>query len=103
MLRTQVDNLIASIAHGVPAATIAPAIRERKTEIARLDKILTQPRQAKADIDRLRVALTEKVACFRADLKAEPRVARMLLRRLIGPITLWSDTEPGAECGFRKF
>ncbi|MGB2714164.1 MAG: hypothetical protein WBC51_08305 [Vicinamibacterales bacterium] len=46
-------------------------------------------------IDELRAALEQRAATWRETLRAEPAVARVLLRRLIGPLTMWDPTDPG--------
>jgi len=43
------------------------------------------------DARALRKALEQKTKDWRKVLRSEPRLARMLLRRLVGPITLWKD------------
>ena len=43
----------------------------------------------------LRAALEQRAARWKADLRAEPKVARLLLRRLVGPMTLWGEAEGG--------
>jgi hypothetical protein len=94
--RAEVDRLVGSIAAAVPADTIAPAIRQREAEIARLDVALRAPRSAPPNIDKLRAVLTQRAEQWKADLRAEPKVARLILRRLVGPITLWDALEPGS-------
>ena len=76
------------IAAGVPADTVAPAIREREREIAKLDAKLRGPRPGRPNIDKLREALTLRAAEWRKTLREEPKVARVLLRRLVVPLTL---------------
>ncbi|RPJ85785.1 MAG: hypothetical protein EHM13_00065 [Acidobacteria bacterium] len=88
-LRTEVERLVGSIAAGVPGDTVAPAIREREREIARLDVQLRAPRPMQPDIDKLRAALSLRAKQWRADLRAEPKVARLLLWRLVEPIVLF--------------
>jgi hypothetical protein len=56
-LRQEVKNLMALAASGVPAETIAPEIRERQSQMTKLDKQLAAPRQARPNIERLREAL----------------------------------------------
>ena len=46
-----------SIAAGVSAETVAPAIKQREAESARLDVALRTPRHAKPNIETLRLAL----------------------------------------------
>jgi hypothetical protein len=95
LLRAEVDRLVGSIAASVPADTLAPAIREREAEIARLNVALRTPRQAPPNIDKLRAALTQRAEAWKADLRDEPKVARLLLRRLVGPLTLWDESDAG--------
>jgi site-specific DNA recombinase len=92
-LSGEVANLVNSIASGVPADTIAPAIKEREAEIAKLDVQLRRPRREPPNIERLRAALEQRAAEWKDTLRAEPDIARLLLRRLIGPLVLF-DTAP---------
>jgi hypothetical protein len=71
------------------------AIREREAEIARIEVRLRAPR-IPPNIEKLRAALEQRAEAWKADLRAEPKVARLLLRRLVGPLTLWDASEPGA-------
>jgi Recombinase len=43
----------------------------------------------------LRAALTQRAEAWKADLRDEPKVARLLLRRLVGPLTLWDEADAG--------
>ena len=45
------------------------------------------------DHERLRNALEQRAARWKADLRAEPHIARLVLRRLVGPLTLWDESE----------
>jgi hypothetical protein len=72
---------------------VAPQVRERETAIARIEARLRVPRPAAPDREGLRAALEQRVETWRADLRAEPRVARLVLRRLIGPLELWDESE----------
>jgi hypothetical protein len=80
-LRKGVEHLVASIAAGVPPASIAPTIREHETEIAHIETKLRQPRAERPNIDALREALTQLAAEWRETLRAASGVpaARMLL------------------------
>lgn len=91
-LCAEIDHLLEVVAAGVPAATAAPKIREREAEIARIEARLRLPRPVRPDKERLRAALEMRTAVWRAELRAEPKVAGILLRRLIGPLTV--DTTP---------
>lgn len=95
-LQEEVQNLVGSIAAGVPADTVAPAINERQREIAKLETKLRQPRPVQPKIDELRAALEQRATEWRATLRAEPKVARLLLRRLIGPLTLADPADHAA-------
>ena len=56
-------------------------------EIARLEVRIRTPRE-QPNIERLRDALTQRAAEWKATLRSEPKVARLLLRRLIDPLVL---------------
>ncbi len=89
-LQREIDNLMELVANGAPAATVAPKIREREVEKTKIEAKLRAPRPEVPDLKKLRAAaLEQRSAQWKADLRAEPKVARLLLRRLIGPIELW--------------
>jgi hypothetical protein len=56
-LQSEVDNLVKSIAAGVPADTVAPAIKERNAGIGKLDARINRPRVAPPNITKLRAGL----------------------------------------------
>jgi site-specific DNA recombinase len=95
-LRGEINNLVRAVAKGMPAETIAPVVREYEAAIAKIDVALARPRPAAIDRAKLRAALEQRTKEWRAALRAEPEVARVMLRRLIGPITLWRE-EPVPE------
>ena len=88
----EIDRLVASIAAGVPGATVAPLIRDNEAAIRKLDAQLRKPRLPRLGQERLRAALEQRAAQWKADLRAEPNLARMVLRRLVAPLTLWEET-----------
>ena len=90
-LRGEVENLIRSIAAGVPAETVAPGIRARELEISRLEVRLRAPLPEAPRIDELRAALLQRAEDWRMTLRKEPHVARVLVRRLIGPLVLYDE------------
>jgi hypothetical protein len=92
-LRAEIDRLLDSIALGISAQTIAPKVRAKEDEIARIEAQLRVPRAAPPNVERLRAALEQRAEAWRRELRAEPKVARVLLRRLVGPLTLWNDSE----------
>jgi hypothetical protein len=92
-LQTEVERLVASIAAGVPADTVAPLIRTKEEAIRKLDARLRKPRLPKLGQAKLRAALEQRAREWKAELRAEPQIARMVLRRLVGPITLWDESE----------
>ena len=69
----------------------------RRCEAAKasVEARLRAPRQA-TNIDRLREALTQRAAERRATLREEPKVARLLLRRMVGPLTLFDPADTTA-------
>lgn len=91
--QTEVDRLVASIAAGVPGQSVAPLIRTNEAEIRRLEARLREPRVPRLDHERLRAALEQRAEQWKADLRAEPPIARLVLRRLVGPLTLWDESE----------
>ena len=91
-LRGEVANLVQSIAMGVSRDTVAADIRDREAEIARLEVRLRTPRRAAPKIEELREALNQRAEEWKATLRAEPKVARLLIRRLIGPLLLPQDS-----------
>ena len=96
-LAGEIDNLVRSVARGMPAEMIAPVVREYQQQIARLDVQLRAPRPARPDVGKLRAALEQRADAWKADLRGEPKVARLLLRRLVGPMTLWEESEGGVR------
>ena len=95
-VQTEVDRLVTSIAAGVPPATVAPLIQDKEAAIRKLEGRIRKPRLPRLEHHRLKAALEQRAAAWKAELRAEPKVARMLLRRLVGPITLWDASTPGA-------
>jgi site-specific DNA recombinase len=95
-LQGQITNLVESVAKGMPADSIAPVVKQYQAEIAKLDVMLRTPRPAPPNLEKLRAALEQRAAEWRATLREEPIVARRLLRRLVGPLTLWDASEPDA-------
>ena len=81
-------NLVDVVAKGVAHDTVVADIRQREAEIAKLDVKLRAPRAVKPDLDKLREALTLRAEQWKVDLRSEPQVARLLLRRLMGPLVL---------------
>jgi hypothetical protein len=70
-----------------------PGIRGRELEISRIEARLRTPRQ-QPNFERLRDAVTRRAAEWKQTLRSEPKVARLLLRRLIGPIELYDASKP---------
>lgn len=93
-LQREMSNLLNLAASGVSAETLAPEIREREKQIAKLDAQLRTPRPVRPDVEKLRLALNQRAERWKDDLRDEPKVARLLLRRLVGPLTLWDATDP---------
>jgi len=96
-LQQEIANLVSSIAAGVPATTVAPAIKIRESEIAKLERQLNAPRPMAPNIEKLRAAMTHRAAEWTRDLRGDTSIARMVLRRLIGPLTLYNPAKKSAE------
>ncbi len=103
-LRGEIDNLVRAVAGGSAPASVLAAIEERERRLARIESELRQPRPANIDQGRLRAALTQRIRDWREALRGETKVARLVVRRLIGPITVWEE-EPFAPLPkeFRKY
>jgi hypothetical protein len=71
-------------------------IKQREVEIAGIQTQLQTPRVAPPDLNRLSDALMQRTAEWKADLRREPAVARLVLRRLIEPLTLWEESPPNS-------
>jgi hypothetical protein len=97
-LRQEIDNLMEWVAAGTPAGTVAPKIQDRQTALDRIEARLRIQRPAPPNIERLRAALEQRAEQWKADLRAEPQVARLVVRRLIEPITLWDESERPDFC-----
>ena len=93
-LQGEIDNLVKSITAGVPADTVAPAIRERQVQLSRVEVTLRTPRPETPDLDTLRAVLEHRVTDWKREIRGELKVARMLVRRLIGPVTLHEEPAP---------
>jgi hypothetical protein len=53
----------------------------------------------KLDHERLRAALEQRAKAWKADLRKESRIARLVLRQqLVGPLTLWDESERPESC-----
>jgi DNA invertase Pin-like site-specific DNA recombinase len=100
-LRAEVGRLVGLVAAGVSDTTVVPAIKQREAEIARIEARLRIPRPTPPDLVRLRAALEQRVETWRAELRQEPRMARLLLRRLVGPLTLHDDDGRPDFCRWR--
>ena len=90
-LRGEIENYVRSIGAGVAPETVAPAIRTCELEVGRLEARIRTPRQ-QPQIEKLRDALTQRAAEWRVTLRSEPKVARLLLRRLVGPLVLHDES-----------
>lgn len=92
-LQREISNLMELVAAGTPASTVAPKIHEREKELARVEAQLGSPKRPRPNVERLREALTLRAEQWRATLRAEPKVARLLLWRLVEPLTLHDESE----------
>lgn len=72
---------------------MAPEIRKREANIAQLEARLRAPRAPRPNLDVLRSALEQRAQDWKVALRAEPKVARLILRRIVGPITLWDSSQ----------
>lgn len=100
-LQRELKNLSESIALGtITNEEAAASIQPRRAELARIETKLRQPRPVQPKIDELRAALEQRAVAWRETLRAEPKVARLLLRRLIGPLTM---VDPSDQTAFDEW
>jgi site-specific DNA recombinase len=92
-LKGEVAYLVESIAAGVPAATVAPTIKDREKQIRSLEERLAAPRPGSVDREKLRAALERRTEEWKSILRTEPKMARSLLRRLVDPIQISETAE----------
>ena len=92
-LQMENDRLTHAIAAGVPPETVAALMTQNQGEIRRLDTRLRTPRPTPLPQAKLREALEQRAAQWKSDLRAEPQIARLVLRQLVGPLTLWDESE----------
>ena len=92
-LQTEIDNLVKSIAAGVPPETVAPSIQERQSAIRRVDARLRVPTVTSLDRERLKAALEQRAKEWKRELRAAPQIGRLVLRRLVGPLVLHDESE----------
>lgn len=91
-MRAEVGELIGAIAKKVITLDDAKEqIDIRKERIARLEERLRQPKPVAPSREKLRAALEQKVADWKAILRGEPGVARVVLKDLITPITFVAE------------
>jgi hypothetical protein len=72
---------------------VGDAIPQREVQIGRLEVKLRQPKRVAPNIEKLMEALTQRAAEWRQTLREEPKVARLLLRKLIGPLVLVYESQ----------
>lgn len=92
-LQGEIANLLKLVASGVSPDTIAPEVRKREAEVNQLEARLRTPRPVRPDIDKLREALTLRADEWKMTLRQEPKVGRLILRRLVEPLTLHDESE----------
>lgn len=97
-LQSEISNLVDSLALGIKSETIAPKILQREKQLDAIEAKLRIPRPSRPDIDKLRGALLDRADGWREELRAEPKVARLVLRRLVGPLMLWNEAERPEWC-----
>ena len=78
-------------ASGLALDVITPKLRS--AERAALDLRLRTPQPERPNIERCRAALTDRAEHWKAELRGEPQLARLL----VGPLTLWDAATPSTE------
>ncbi len=86
-LAGEIENLVKSVAKGMPAETIAPVVREyQQRSPGSTSSCARRARRRRTSHAPRGVGAAAEA--WKAELRAEPKVARMLLRRLVGPISV---------------
>ncbi len=67
---------------------------EMSATMAKVEAALQRPRPQRPDADKARVALLQRAGEWRETLRAEPKVARLVLRRMLGSLTLSGAARP---------
>jgi len=81
----------------VPPQSIAARLRDLESKLSAVEARLRQPRREAPDLAKLRDALTKRSEAWAMDLWRETDVARTVVRRLIGPLTLFDPSVPSPE------
>ena len=76
----------------------SPVVQQHQQEIAQIEAQLRTRCPERVNLD----ALEQWAAQWKTALRAEPKVARLLLRRLVGPLTLWEESEGGLRWVVRE-
>lgn len=71
---------------------ILARLGERETQIARIDATLGRKKEV-VDVEQLRGAVSNRATEWKAELRAEPQAARLLLRRLVRPLVLFDPQD----------
>lgn len=83
----EIENLTAAIAAGGDIPALAAALKDRDRKLRSLDAQLTT-REEEPDRERLRAALFQRIADWKAVLRENVPQARVVLQRLVGPMHL---------------
>ena len=72
-----------------------PDVRPRLVAIRRrkLESELRTRKRTPTDRDRLKAALEQRAKEWKRELRGEPRIARLVLRRLVAPIVLHDESK----------
>ncbi|MFA5907305.1 MAG: recombinase family protein [Vicinamibacterales bacterium] len=96
-LRKELNNLGEVVAQLGSGDGLVPKIKERQAELAKVEAALRRPRPERPNADKVRAALLQRAGEWRETLRAEPKVARLVLRRMLGPLTLSGAERPPFE------
>ena len=93
-LRKELNNLAEAVAQLGSADGLVPKVKERQAELAKVEAALRRPRPQRPEADKVRAALLQRAGEWRETLRAEPKVARLVLRRMLGSLTLSGAERP---------
>jgi DNA invertase Pin-like site-specific DNA recombinase len=101
-LQGEIRRLVNSIAEGVPASQVAPAVREREAQLARAEGKLATAAASKSGRNSSGHESAERLVASASGewsgvLRADIATARAFLKRWIGPVSTWNDDRDDAE------
>jgi len=87
-LHEEVNRLVKLVAGGLAVDAVAAEIKKRELEIARIEQELRAAQAPPPALEKLRDALLQRSSEWKANLRGEIPLARLVLQRLVEPLVL---------------